>query len=184
MAGAGAGTALSTVPPMLNRLFGAKFKLVEGYSSATAAKLAIDRGEVHGLCQSLSQITRAYMQDVQAGRLKILFSMEPTSPPGFPDVPSIHAYAKTDQLRAVLNLFSMGTRMGRPIHAPANTPADRVAALREGFRLAMADPELRTEAVRTGLEPNYVSGEAIAGMVDELFRTPQEIRDLAGQIGD
>ncbi len=183
MAGAGAGTALSTVPPLLNRLLGAKMKLVEGYASSTAAKLAIDRGEVHGLCQSLSQIVRAYFQDLGAGRLKVLFSMEKDPPPEA-KAPSIFEFTKTEQQRRVLSLFSVGVQIGRPVSAPPGVPAERVAALREAFAATMRDPELRAEAERQGFVANLVSGEKVAGMVEDLMNTPPDIRELAGNIGD
>jgi hypothetical protein len=54
--GAGAGTAVSNTPVLLQRLLGMKFKLVEGYGSSGAVLLAIERGEVQGICQSLSQL--------------------------------------------------------------------------------------------------------------------------------
>ena len=54
--GAGAGTAVSTTPRMLNSLLGMKFKLVEGYGSATNVQLAMERGEVKGICQTLSSL--------------------------------------------------------------------------------------------------------------------------------
>ena len=44
--GTGSGSAASTIPVLLNRLLGMKFKLVEGYPGANDVQLAMERGEV------------------------------------------------------------------------------------------------------------------------------------------
>ena len=182
MAGAGAGTALSTIPPMLNRFLGTKMKLVEGYKSSTDAKLAIDRGEVHGLCQSLTALQRAYASEIDSGKIRILFSMESKPIPGI-NAPSIVQYTKNDEQRQVLALFSMGTELGRPMMAPPNVPADRLAALRAAYATTLTDADLKTDADKQGLVVTATSGEQIQKMVALLMSTPQEIRDLAGNIG-
>lgn len=182
MAGAGAGTALSTIPPMLNRFLGTKMRLVEGYKSSTDAKLAIDRGEVHGLCQSLTALQRAYAAEIDSGKIRILFSMESKPIPGI-DAPSIVQYTKTDEQRQVLALFSVGTELGRPMMAPPNVPADRVAALRAAYGATLADADLKTDADKQSLVITHTPGEQIQKMVAQLMSTPQHIRDLAGNIG-
>ena len=53
MGGAGAGTAVSTTPRLVAALTGMKMKLVEGYGSASAVQLAMERGEVDGVCQTV-----------------------------------------------------------------------------------------------------------------------------------
>ena len=183
MAGAGEGSALSTVPPMLNRLLGARMKLVEGYQSAVDAKLAIDRGEVHGLCQSLSQIQRSYGADVASGRLRYLLSMEQDPIAGV-NAPSIYDFAKDEKHRQVFGLFSAGVRIGRPMFAPPGVPPARVAALRDAFSGALCDPELIGDAERQGFIVTLVSGAQITEIVAQLMKTPPEIRELAGNIGD
>src|ERR1700730_9764335 len=50
--GDGAGTALTETPLLLKNLLGMKFKLIDGYKGATAVVLAMERGEVEGLCQT------------------------------------------------------------------------------------------------------------------------------------
>ena len=41
-----------TVPAILNNVLGAKFKIISGYPSSTAVTLAVERGEVQGICSS------------------------------------------------------------------------------------------------------------------------------------
>lgn len=52
VAGSGAGSSLSIVPTALNNILGTKFKVVEGYQGSAAAMLALERGEVEGICHA------------------------------------------------------------------------------------------------------------------------------------
>ncbi len=53
--GSGAASTLSIVPTVLNHVLGTKFRIVEGYKAAQDVLLAIERGEVQGVCSSYSQ---------------------------------------------------------------------------------------------------------------------------------
>ena len=183
VAGSGQGSALSTIPPMLNRLLGTKIKLIEGYKSATDAKLAVDRGEVHGLCQSYTQVSRSYADELASGKVKVLFRMEEAPILGL-DVPSIYEFTTDEKQRQVLSLFSVGVVLGRPMYAPPDVPAVRVAALRRAYALALNDPDLKLEAKKQGLAVTLTSGEEIERIVGDLMKTPAEIRELAGDLGD
>jgi tripartite-type tricarboxylate transporter receptor subunit TctC len=50
MGSIGAGGTMSTYPLLLNKAFGTKFKLVQGYAGAQLVDLAMQRGEVDGRC--------------------------------------------------------------------------------------------------------------------------------------
>jgi hypothetical protein len=39
----------------------------------------------------------------------------------------------------------------------------------------MNDPELLAEGARTGLEMNFVSGEDVQALVEELYRSPPAV---------
>ena len=49
----GAGSQMETMPAMLNKLFGAKIKIISGYKGGNEVFLAMERGEVHGRCGGL-----------------------------------------------------------------------------------------------------------------------------------
>jgi len=183
LAGSGQGSALSTIPVMLNRLIGSKFRLVEGYHSATDAKLAMDRGEVHGLCQSYTQIARAHADELESGAIRVLFTMEERPIPGVA-APSIYEFTTDDKQRQVLTLFSTGVVLGRPMFAPPETPPDRIIALRRAYSLTLNDAALKAEAEKLGFVVTLTSGEEITRIVEKLMATPPEIRDIAGSLGN
>jgi tripartite-type tricarboxylate transporter receptor subunit TctC len=174
--GAGAGTAVSTTPTLLERLLGMKFKLVEGYGSSSGVLLAMERGEVQGICQSLSSLRGSKPDWFKTGKLKVLFNTERQPVPGL-NAPSVFEFAKTDEQRRILGLYTSSVEFGRPIVAPPNVPKERVAALRKALADALNDPELLDEARKQGMEMTYVSGEELEKLIADLMSTPPEIVD-------
>jgi tripartite-type tricarboxylate transporter receptor subunit TctC len=174
MGGAGAGTAVSTVPVLLNRLLGTKFKLVEGYGSSTAVILAMERNEVHGICQSLTSVERSKPGWIASGKLKVLFNLERQPVKGL-NAPSIHQFAKTDEQRQILSLFSSSVEFGRPFVAPPEVPADRVEILRKAFVAALNEPELLKDAEKLGLDIALLEGEELTGLIKDMMATPPEL---------
>ena len=172
--GNGAGTATSMIPPLLARLLGMKFRLVQGYPGASEIQIAMEKGEVHGICQSYSTFPRTQPGQIESGRLKVLFNMERAPIPGVP-APSIFDYAKTAEQRQILALVSSSIEFGRPFFVPPETPPERLAALRTAFGKMIADPDFRAEAERQHLVVALTRGEDIARMIAELMATPEDI---------
>ena len=54
----GPGTGTRSYPKVLNDLLGYKFKLVSGFRSSADVFLAMERGEVDGICESLDSINQ------------------------------------------------------------------------------------------------------------------------------
>lgn len=171
--GAGAGTAVTTTPTLLSKLLGMKFKVVEGYGSSTNIVLAMERGEVQGICQTISSLRNTRPEWFASGKLKVLFNTE-RNPIHDVNAPSVFSFAKTEEQRRILGLYSSSVELGRPIVTPPEVPDDRLAALRKAFVEAMADPELKAEAAKQSLEVGVVKGEELAELVKDLMSTPEE----------
>ena len=172
--GAGAGTAVSTTPRVVAALFGLKFRVVEGYGSATAVQLAMERDEVQGICQTASSLRAWRPGWIEEGKMKVLFNMERTPLAEF-GAPSIMQFAKTAEQRQILTLFSSSVELGRPIVAPPETPLQRVNALRLSFEQTLADNELKSEAERLSMDVSLVKGEDLQAFVEDLMATPQGV---------
>ncbi|MGE5537412.1 MAG: Bug family tripartite tricarboxylate transporter substrate binding protein [Gemmatimonas sp.] len=174
--GAGAGTAVSTVPLLLRNLLGLRFNVVEGYGSSTAVVLAMERGEVHGICQTVNALRTSRPGWIESGRLRVLFNVERDPVPAL-GAPSVYEFAKTDEQRQILDFYSSSVELGRPMVAPPDVPADRVAALRRAFDATMTDPAFLDEARRLGVEINARSGERLAAIVADLMKTPLAVTE-------
>ena len=106
--------------------------------------------------------------------MRVLFNFEPEPVPGL-GVPTVFEFAKTDEARKVLTFFSSNVLLGRPIMAPPDVPADRVALLRRAFEAVMKDKALLKEAETMSFEIAVQSGDRIADLVAGIASTPPEI---------
>jgi tripartite-type tricarboxylate transporter receptor subunit TctC len=174
--GAGAGTAVSTTPAVLRGVLDMKFRVVEGYKGASDVILAIERGEVQGICQTVSGINSSHPGWLKDGKLVVLFNLERKPIPEY-KAPSIFSFAKTTEQRQILAFYSSNTELGRPIAAPPGVPADRLTALRRAFDATMKDPAFMAEANKQGFEINALTGEELTERVVELGNTPAAIVD-------
>lgn len=175
--GAGAASSPSEVAHFLKGLLGMKFKLVEGYKSVPEVSLAMMRREVHAVCQSLYALQGGNLAGwIADGRLKVLFNFEKDPIPGI-EAPSIYQFLKTDEQKRFMDFFTASARLGRPMLAPPNVPAERVAALRAAFIAAVKDPELHEEVKRVGGQVTLVSGVEVQAIVEGIMNTPLSVAE-------
>ncbi len=176
MGGAGAGTSVTNTPILLNKLLGMKFKLVEGYGSAENVVLAMERNELHGLCQTIAGIRNSKPGWIEEGKLKVLFTMEHDPVPGL-NVPTIYQFTKTQEQKDIISLYDSSLELGRPLIAPPGVPPERVEVLRRSFDAMMADPEFLEDAKRLRYVITPRKGEKLQQVVEELMATPKRIID-------
>jgi tripartite-type tricarboxylate transporter receptor subunit TctC len=172
--GDGAGTALTETPLLLKNLLGMRFKVIDGYKGATAVVLAMERGELEGICQTTTAFMSSAQRQLDDGTFRILFTTEPDPVPEL-KVPTVFAYAKTDEQRNILEIHASSLELGRPILAPPNVPADRVAVLRRAFDATVQDAALLAEARQMKLTVEARSGEAIAAAIGKVAALPGEL---------
>jgi tripartite-type tricarboxylate transporter receptor subunit TctC len=174
----GTGTSADTdqFPRVLNGVLGTHFKIVEGYPGGNDVVLAMERGEVQGRCGwSWSSVKSTHKTWIDDKRMIVLIQLSLAKHPELPNVPLVMDFAKTDEQRQILKMIFARNVMGRPYLAPPNVPADRVAALREAFSATMTDKDFRTEADKTDLEINPVSGAEVEQLVKEVYATPPDV---------
>ena len=164
-------------PRLLNDLLGTKFKIVYGYGGQPDTFLAIERGELDGLFMSgWSGPGRAYVREkIKEGKMTLLVQMSATGDPAHPETPTVLSLIKNDQDRQVVELLLSRLSLGRPFLAPPGIPADRVAMLRDAFKKAAMDPELREEAVRLRLAIDPTFGEEAQAVITRLYASPPEL---------
>jgi tripartite-type tricarboxylate transporter receptor subunit TctC len=170
----GGGQGVTAAPILLRNLLGLKLKIVTGYRSPGDVVLAVARGEVGGLVTTVGGPASARRQWVADGKMRMLFNMEPARVPWL-DGPTIFDFARSEEQRQVLTFFAGNTRLGRPLMAPPEVPAARVAVLRRAFDATMKDAAFLKEAETMGFEVSPQSGEAIAALVAAALTTPEEV---------
>jgi tripartite-type tricarboxylate transporter receptor subunit TctC len=172
--GDGAGTALTETPTLLKNLLGMKFKVIDGYKGATGVILAMERGEVQGICQTTTAFAGSAQRLLDDGTFRILFTTEREAVPAL-GVPTVFAYAKTEEERGILEIHASSLELGRPLLAPPNVPAERVAALRQAFTAAVQSPALLAEAKQMSLTVEARSGEEIAAAIRTVAELPEAL---------
>jgi tripartite-type tricarboxylate transporter receptor subunit TctC len=174
VAGGGAGSSLSIVPTVFNHVLGTKFRVVEGYKGTTDAILAMERGEVEGVCATYGQF-RVYEKLVKEGKLRFIFRAEESPIAAIPEVPSIYDLARTEEQRQLMRFVFSSVEFGRPYVLPPDTPPALVALMRKAFADAVKDPELVGEAARLKLDMTYRPPGELMKLVDNLYQTPPAV---------
>ena len=181
------GQGPSSEPDIFARLyknvFGAPIKLVAGYPGTNEISLAMERGEVEGLCGlSWSTIKGRHAAWLRDKKINILvqaaFKKEPEMGP---DVPLIMEQTKDTEKLQILKLILAAQEMARPFAAPPGIPADRKAALIAAFNATMKDPDYLAEAKKLNMDVNPVTAAALDKLLAELYATPKDVVKKASE---
>ena len=174
--GTGAGTGTEIYPKALNGLIGTKFKLVSGYPSSTDVFLAMERGEVHGICESYSSVVRKDAEAIKSGKIKILFQAALKNNPEV-KAPFLLDLVTNKEDHQALEFIYAGQTIGRPFMAPPDLPPAILKTLRAAFDATMKDPEFLKEAEKQKLDIDPVSGEELEKVVRVTYATPKSVID-------
>lgn len=163
-----------------NKLAGTRFTLITGYSGGPAALIAMERGEVEGNCalgwHELSLRNAGWLRE---RKINILFQMGLTQEPELPGVPMLIDQARPGVDRKAMELLITPIEIGRPIYAPPGVDPRTVRVLRSALERALQDPQLLSEAGRSGLPVRHIPGEEIRKLLDEVYRSAPEILSRA-----
>jgi hypothetical protein len=172
------GVDPEVTPRLYNSLLGTKFKVVTGYNSTAQIALAIERGEVHGIgdwsWSSIKAVRPNWLADKQ---VTLLMQGALQKEPELGGLPSALDFVKSDADRKVLELHFTQKTAARPLLAPPEVPAERVAILRKAFKDLAKDPEFLAEADKAKIEIGFVPGEQIDKVVAIIAATPSGIAE-------
>jgi tripartite-type tricarboxylate transporter receptor subunit TctC len=182
LGGEGPGADPDVFALLYKNVFGAKVKLVTGYHGTNDTVLAMERGEVEGLCGlSWSTLKARHQQWLKDKKINIIVQAALKKEPELAGVPLITDQTKDREKLQILKLILGSQEMARPFAAPPGIPADRKAALIAAFDATMKDPEFLGEAQRLNIDVNPVSGKAIDDLLAELYATPKDVVEKAAQ---
>lgn len=183
-AGATGRTAKSATTPILfNEVLGTQFKVIMGYTTE-GNTLALERGEVDAVCGIGFYTLRASHPDwFDQKKVKVVAQTGLSEVAELKGVPNVLDLVPP-QHRAVLEYGALLEEMGRPYVAPPGVPAERLTALREGFRKAVADPGFLAEMQKMGMNVAPLTGEEMESYIAKLYAYPPEvIRRIAAMYG-
>ena len=118
VAATGATGDSATLPKILNAVAGTKFKVIAGYGT-TEQRLAVERGEVDGVCGLSWSTLKASSADwVQNNRINVLVQTGVKAQADLPKVPLLVDLVTNAEDRKVIELLSFPQEMGRPFLMP------------------------------------------------------------------
>jgi tripartite-type tricarboxylate transporter receptor subunit TctC len=171
----GPGTGTRSYPKVLNDLFGFKFKLVSGFKSSATVFLAMERGEVDGICESLDSVNHRKPDWIPKKTVTVLLQAGDKPHPSLKGVPMVFDLAKTTEERQVLDYLYAGQGIGRPFVAPPDMPADRLKMVRDAFAATLKDPDFLAEAKSHKFSLDPKSGEELAALIKKIYATPKAV---------
>lgn len=176
MGGTGAGSYTTLYPIVMNHVIGTQFKIVSGYTSTAEIGLAMERGEVQGRAgNNFNSLKSENPELLRDNKISILTQVGLERDPEFKSVPLLTDFARNDEERQILKLFSADVVIGRPFMTTPGVPADRVAILRKAFADVTKDPDFLAECAKANIDVQLVEGEKVQKIVEELVGTPSDI---------
>lgn len=170
-AAAGIGSAAYVETVMLTAALKLPIKILTGYNG-NDDMLAMRRGEVVGTISARS----TWEPFVRNGYARYIAQIGGDQK----DVPQLATMVDDPDAKALIALIQTQSDVSRLTAGPPDIPPDRLAALRNAFRMAMEDKELlaKTEKLGLPIEPAY--GDAVLQMIKEaLKQSPETVALLA-----
>lgn len=180
------GQGPSSEPDIFARLyknvFGAPIKLVAGYPGTNEISLAMERGEVDGLCGlSWSTIKTRHAASLRDKKINIIVQSAFRKEPEIGNIPLVMDQTKDPEKIQILKLILAAQEMARPFAGPPGIPEDRKAALIKAFDATMKDPEYLADAKKMKIDVNPVTAASLNKLLAELYATPKDVVKKASE---
>ncbi len=179
----GPGADGSFMTNVVGSLLGARLRAVTGYPGGNEIYLAIEQGEVDGMCGlAWSALKTARPQWLEDGSVNILIQLGLRERPDLSEVPSVMDLPLNPEERQILRLIMLRGYFGRPFVAPPDVPAERAVVLRATFAQTLSDPQLLRDAAQLRIEIGAVSGERLDELLVEAYGTEPELVERAREL--
>jgi len=148
------------------------FKLMTGvnvvhvpYRGSTPAHIDLMGGQVQAMFDALTTA----LENIKAGRLRVLAVTSASRSELLPDVPPVGDFIAGYEVNAWLGFG-----------APADTPTDIVGLLNNGINAALADPKVKTRLIELGGSVLATSPSEFSKLVAEDTRKWRKVVELSG----
>ncbi|MGE5301743.1 MAG: Bug family tripartite tricarboxylate transporter substrate binding protein [Alphaproteobacteria bacterium] len=173
LGGSAPGSSTDDFPKILRAVLGLPLRIVTGYKGTADMRIAVEGGEISGLCGiSAASVRATWRKQLEAGEVTIVLQNAPQPHPDLPsNIPLAINLAKTEEGRQLINSgIHAPSAITYAFSAPPGTPQDRIRILRRAFWSTTKDPEFLAEASKANLDVNSIQGEEVAKLISDLFR--------------
>lgn len=155
---------------ILKAALGLPIDLVSGHKGTGDIRVAAESGNVAGGCWGWDWIRATWRNGLDSGNAVVVLQAAPTVHPDLPRVPLAIHLAMTDQGRRLIEVgIHADNAIARAYTLPPGVPKARLAALRRAFQLTMRDPGFLSEAEKSRLTIDPLTGEEVERNVRLLF---------------
>jgi|EndMetStandDraft_8_1072994.scaffolds.fasta_scaffold87798_3 tripartite-type tricarboxylate transporter receptor subunit TctC len=170
---------------MHRKTTGAMFEPVAGYKGTADIFLAMERGEVDGMCGLDWASLKSQRPDwVRNSAVNILaqVSLEPDAELTRLGVPPIWKFVRSAEDRKAAELIVGQQVFGRPYLAPPQAATEPLAILRQAFAATMQDKDFLADAERARIDVVASTGERVQQLVEQLYATPKPVVERAKEL--
>ena len=177
LSGSAPGSTTDDAPKVLSEAIGLPMRLVSGYKGTADMRVAVESGEVDGLCGfSWVSVRTTWRKAIESGQVNIMLQSAPKAHPDLPKVPLSISFAKTAEARQLIEVgIHQPSQVTYSYSMPPATSKDRVQVLRAAFLQTLKDQEFLKDAAKANLEIVPASGEDIARLIEQMFKTPPDV---------
>jgi tripartite-type tricarboxylate transporter receptor subunit TctC len=182
--GAAHGDAILDYAYLVKHVTGAALNVVAGYKGTPDATLAMERGEIDGICGWDYASAKAQKPDwIKDGRIRLLLQIGTKPDPELTEraVPQLWKFVKGEKNRRVAEFIVSQQAFQRPFFVAPGTSMRYVAILRKAFSETMADPQFLADAKRMRIDINPLPGTEVQDLVAKFYATPKNVVEAAKQ---
>jgi tripartite-type tricarboxylate transporter receptor subunit TctC len=170
------------IPAILNSLAKTRFQGVKGYDSTNNVLLAMERGEVNGVCgwgwDSAKVQARSYLES-NAFKISLDIANDPNPDLKAMGVPFIMDMVAEGENKAALQLILSTQVYNRPFATPPGIPADRLAALQKAFAETLKSVAVLADAEKSNMDIAYMAPDEVQKLLAESFKAPPRVQARA-----
>jgi tripartite-type tricarboxylate transporter receptor subunit TctC len=171
---------------MVRRTIGARFEIVSGYKGPADLFVAMERGEIDGVCGIDWSALKAQKPDwLKEGKLNLLLqgALAPHPELALLGVPTPWSYIKDEvDRKAVELMIEFQQAFGRTYMAPPGVPAELVDILRSAFMAVLRDPDFLADAATLRIDVTPQPGDQIQRTVEAFHSAPRHVVERLKQI--
>ncbi|MDB5596487.1 MAG: efflux transporter protein [Hyphomicrobiales bacterium] len=176
--GVAPGSSTTDYAWLHKRTSGANFEVVSGYPGSAEITLAMERGEVDGICgMDWSSLKSQHPEWLRDDRMNVIVQagLKPNPELTRLGVPEIWQFTEGENNRKAVELIVAQQVFGRPFILPPGTPELQVGILRKAFDLTMRDPQFLADAAKLGLAVEPADGETVQAAVAKIYASSPEV---------
>jgi tripartite-type tricarboxylate transporter receptor subunit TctC len=177
LGGSAPGTPTDDGPKILKEAINLPMRLVSGYKGTADIRVAVESGEVDGLCGfSWASVRTTWRKAIESEQVVIVLQSAPKAHSDLPKVPLSISFAKTADARQLIEAgVHQPSSLTYSYSLPPGTPKDRVLILRKALSETLRDQEFLNDARKANLEIAPASGEEIEQSIRDLFKTDPKV---------